>query len=567
MSGEATGGVARGADAGRKPFMERVLDGVERVGNKVPHPVLMFLYLVIGVIVLSQILALAGVSVTDTVIEPVPYEVTPNYYEDTTEVQRTVPPQGNEYTNVRWVTRQETTPINGLLTISGIRYIFTSFVANFQNFGVVAVVFIAMMGAGLAEGAGLMDALIRKLVAAAPEWAITFLLIFVGGLSSVASDAGYLILIPLAAAAFLSLRRNPIAGLGAGFAGVAAAFMANLIVQPTDALITEIANEAIGGTGGQAITVVNNFYFSAVSLVFLCLVATVITTRIVEPHLSSHDAATGPEPALAVQGGSGEPEQSAPDVQAAEARGLRFALFGFLGVLAIVLIATLPPGAPLRDPETGDIIGATPFMDSLLFVIALFFLVAGYAYGKGAGTITSADDAIAAITKTFSSLGGLIFMLLMVAQFIAYFNYSNMPKVAAVALADLLERAAIPALPLLVGFILVIVLLDLIIPGALPKWAIFAPVFIPIFLRLGIGPQTLLAAYRVGDSPANTLTPLMVYFPFIVTVAQRYRKDAGVGTIISLMLPYALLMLVAWIVLFVVWFAVGIPLGPGYAVR
>jgi aminobenzoyl-glutamate transport protein len=158
-------------------------------------------------------------------------------------------------------------------------------------------------------------------------------------------------------------------------------------------------------------------------------------------------------------------------------------------------------------------------------------------------------------------------MFLMISQFLAYFNYSNLPRVIAIALADLLERAAVPALPLLIGFILVIVLLDFVLPGVIPKWAIFAPVFIPIFVRLGVGPETVLAAYRIGDSPVNTLTPLMVYFPFIVTVAQRYRKDAGVGTIVAIMLPYAVIMLVAWIVLFVIWYALNIPLGPGYYPR
>lgn len=215
---------------------------------------------------------------------------------------------------------------------------------------------------------------------------------------------------------------------------------------------------------------------------------------------------------------------------------------------------------------SGAIVGNTPFMDSLLFIIALFFLVSGVCYGIGAGTVKSSDDVIQSITKTFNGLGGLVFMLLMIAQFIAYFNYSNMPRVAAVALADLLERANIAAVPLLVGFIIVILLLDFIIPGVIPKWAIFAPVFIPIFDRLGIAPQTVLAAYRIGDSPVNTLTPLMVYLPFIVTIAQRYRRDAGIGTVVSLMLPYAGIMAVIWILLFVIWYALGIPLGPGYPI-
>ncbi|HEV8194083.1 MAG TPA: AbgT family transporter, partial [Ktedonobacterales bacterium] len=481
MSSDMTAGAAgsrstpTAATGKRRPLSERLLDGIERLGNKVPHPVLMFLYLIIGVIVLSQILAFAGVSVTEQITEPVPYPVQHNYYEDTTQVQSEVPAQGNEYSNVHFEIRQETVPIKGLLTVEGIRFIFTSFVSNFQNFGVVAVTFIAMLGAGAAEGAGLMDALIRKLVAVAPRGLITFLIVLVGGLSSVASDAGYLILIPLAAAAFLSLRRNPLAGLAAGFAGVAAAFMANLIIQPTDAMITEVANEAIALTGGRPITVVNNLYFSAVSLVLLCLVATVITERLIEPRLGAYNAPL----AVSTETGGGEPQGEETPAAAMEGRGLRFALFGFLGVLAVVLLATVLPGAPLRDPETGNIIGNTPFMDSLLFIIALFFLVSGICYGIGAGTVTSGNDVVASVTKTFNSLGGLVFMLLMIAQFIAYFNYSNMPKVVAVALADLLEQASVPALLLLVGFMLVILLLDFIIPGAIPKWAIFAPVFIP----------------------------------------------------------------------------------------
>jgi aminobenzoyl-glutamate transport protein len=326
---------------------------------------------------------------------------------------------------------------------------------------------------------------------------------------------------------------------------------------------------AITLTGGRPISVVNNFYFSAVSLIILCVVATFITERMIEPRLGAYDF-TSPE-ALEVRAaedaGGQQGNGGTGDAAAAEARGLRFALVGVLAVLVIVLLATLPPGAPLRDPQTGDIIGATPFMNSLLFIIVLFFLAAGIGYGFGARTFTSADDVTAAIAKTFSSLGGLVLMLLMIAQFIAYFNYSNMPQVAAVALADLLERAAVPPLLLLIGFILVIFLLTFIIPGIVPKWAIFAPVFIPIFLRLGVGPQTVLAAYRIGDSPPNVLTPLMVYFPFIVTLAQRYRKDSGLGTIISMTLPYALIMLVVWILLFALWFAFGIPLGPGYPVH
>jgi aminobenzoyl-glutamate transport protein len=173
---------------------------------------------------------------------------------------------------------------------------------------------------------------------------------------------------------------------------------------------------------------------------------------------------------------------------------------------------------------------------------------------------------IEAVTKTFAGLSGLIFMLVMISQFIAYFNYTNMPRVAAVEMAGVLERANVGALPLLIGMILVIVVLDFILPGVVPKWAIFAPVFIPIFLRLDVAPQTVLAAYRIGDGPVNVLTPLMVYLPFIVTVAQRYQRDAGLGTVVALMLPYSIGILVVSLVLFALWFVLGIPLGPGFPV-
>jgi len=236
-------------------------------------------------------------------------------------------------------------------------------------------------------------------------------------------------------------------------------------------------------------------------------------------------------------------------------------------VLVVVLLCTLPPGAPLRDPDTGLVIGQTPFMASLLFIIMLCFLIPGIAYGAAIGAYKHANDVIAAVVKTFSGLASLIFMLLMISQFIAYFNYSQIPNVIAVALAEGLGNAGIGAIPLLIGFVLVIVLLDFIIPGTLAKWAIFAPIFVPLFVRLGVPAQTLFAAYRVGDSPINTLTPLMVYFPVIVTFAQRYKKKAGVGTIVALMIPYAAAILIAWLILLLLWFILGIPVGPGYPVR
>jgi aminobenzoyl-glutamate transport protein len=455
----------------------------------------------------------------------------------------------------------ETVAIESLLTVDGIRFIFTSFVTNFANFNVVAVVFVAMIGVGVAEEAGLMAALIRKLVKVAPRWALAFIIILIGGLSSVATDAGYLILIPLGGAAFLSVGRHPLAGIAAAYAGVSAAFAVNALITPLDALLTEVTNEAIAlATPGESISIIANLYFAIFFTIAMAVIMTFVTEKMIEPRLGAYSG-----------GAAGDADEASGDEKAeidpeAEARGLRFALIALMAAVAAILLMTLPPGAPMREPETGDIIGTSPFMDSLIFLITLIFLFAGIGFGLGAGTIKSSTDVINGVVKTFASLAGLVFMLLVISQFIAHFNFTNMPTVIAVALADVLESADIGTLPLLIGMILVIMFLDIFIPGSLPKWAIFAPIFVPLFIRLDVAPQTVLAAYRLGDSPMNVVTPLMVYLPFIVIVAQRYQKNAGLGTIMSLMIPYTAVVAVSWIILFAIWFGLGIPLGPGYPV-
>ena len=546
--------------AAKRTFSDRMLDRIESIGNRVPHPAMIFAGLCVFVIVLSFVLALFGVKVTYEVAEVPPTPVEEIYQGGSSVPEAQVPPES--YQEVEPVIREETTEIESLISVAGIRFIFSSFVSNFANFSVVAVIFVAMMGVGVAEKAGLMAALIRKLVKVAPARAITFIIVLLGVLSSVASDAGYLILIPLGAAAFFSLGRHPLAGLAAAYAGVSAVFAVNVLITPIDSLLTEITNEAIALVpGAEPLSITANLWFAIVSTVFIALVVTVVTERMIEPRLGKYE----PEPGMDTAN-----EADTPDAQVElgdESRGLRFALYGVLASIAIVTLLTVLPDAPLRHPETGDIIGNSPFMDSLIFIITVIFLVAGVCYGRGAGTITSSVQVINAITEIFASLAGLIFMLLLISQFIAYFNFSNMPTVIAVEMADLLERADIGAIWLLILLILVIALLDIIIPGVVPKWAIFAPIFIPLFMRLDVAPQTVLAAYRIGDSPMNVITPLMVYLPFIVVVAQRYKRDAGLGTVISLMLPYTLVVLVVWILFFVAWYALGIPFGPGYPVH
>ncbi|WP_245601891.1 AbgT family transporter [Hamadaea tsunoensis] len=539
----------------KRTFTQRMLDGVERAGNKVPHPVMIFLILIGLIIVLSAILAAFNVRVTYEVAAPAPVVAEQTYdggtYEPGLEAHDVHPPVE---------THVETAKIKSMLTADGIRFIFTSAVQNFTNFGVVGVILVAMIGVGLAEQAGLIGALIRKLVAVAPKWSLTFIIVLLGIVSSIASDAGYLVLIPLGAVAFMSVGRHPLAGLAAAFAAVGATFGVNVLITPIDGIVTEVTNESAALVDPtRTIGLTANLFFGIGSTIFLAFLITFITEKIVEPRLGKF---------------TGKPVAAGPDDVAADApdegnqqRGLRYALWGFLVVFVILLLMTVPSWGILRNPKTGSLVEDSPLMDSLIFLIMLIFLVCGLAYGYGAGTLKGSAAAMSAITKTFAGLGGLIFMLLVIAQFIAYFNYTNMATVAAVKMADWLESANIGPLWLLIGFIIVTLILDIIIPGVIPKWAIFAPIFVPLFLRLGVAPQTVLAAYRVGDSPMNVVTPLMVYLPFIVLLAQKYKKAAGVGTVVSLMIPYTLIVAVGWTLFFVAWYLIGIPLGPGAPVH
>jgi aminobenzoyl-glutamate transport protein len=287
------------------------------------------------------------------------------------------------------------------------------------------------------------------------------------------------------------------------------------------------------------------------------VVLTIVTARLVEGRMGPYDPADAGE----------APEEAEEEDPVAEARGLRYALWATLGVIAVIALLTAIPGAPLRNPETGEVIGDSPLMDSLILIISAIFFAAGLAYGKGTGKVKDSADVLGAITKSWAGLASLLFLFLLIAQFIAYFNFSNMAQVAAVKLGDLLERADIGAVWLLIGFILVTMVVDIVMPAAIAKWAILAPIFIPLLIRLNVTPQTVLAAYRVGDSPLNVITPLMAYFPLIVVFVQRYQRSAGIGTVVSLMLPYVVVLSVAWILFFVAWYLIGIPLGPGSPVH
>ena len=502
-----------------KGAMQRFLDLVERVGNKVPHPVIIFLILIAVVIVLSQLLYMTGASVSYQVINPQTHEI------ETT-----------------------TTAARSLMTASGIRDMYTRLVSNFMGFSAIGLLVVAMVGVGVAEEAGLVNALIRMLVAVSPRWAMTYILAFVGILSSIAADAGYLVLIPLAGTAFISLGRHPLAGLALGFAAVAGAFNVNMLIKPLDAVLTEFTNDAIHMVDPtRSIDLTAGFWFSIASVPLLSIVVALITERVIEPRLGVYQGEGSDE-----GGGS---------LTADESRGLRFAALALVGVLAFFALLSLPESAPLRNPETGAVIGNSPLMNGLIVLIMAVFLATGAAYGYAAGTIKSANDVIAAMTKAVSGLGGTILLFLVISQFIAYFNYSNMPTLMAVKMADALKSAEIGPMWLLIGFIGVVTILNLVFTPAIAKWAIFAPVFVPLFITLDVDPAAVLSAYRVGDSPTNSLTPLNAYFALVVGFAQKYDKNAGIGTIVALMLPYAIWMTIAWTLLFVGWYLLNLPWG------
>jgi aminobenzoyl-glutamate transport protein len=528
-----------------KNAMQKFLDVVEKVGNKVPHPAIIFLILIALVIVLSHVLHLTGAKITlETIVPKTQKADAPNaiYYDTGTAVSYAT------ITEPKYAIEKRQVEAKSLLTGEGIRFIYSSLIPSFMGFTAVGLMIVALVGAGVAEESGLVNALIRKLVLVSPGWALTYILAFVGILSSIAADAGYLVLIPLAGTAYLSIGRHPLAGLALGFAAVAGAFTINMLIKPLDAVLVEFTNDAIRLVDpGKTIGLTSNLWFSIASVVFLTFIVALITERLIEPRLGEFKGE--------------KPVEEGGALTAEEARGLRFAGLALVGVLVLFGLLTIPSGAPLRNPDTDELIGNSPFMNGLIALIMVVFLATGAAYGFGARTMKSATDVIKAIEKALSGMGSLIFLFLIISQFVAYFNYTNMGTLMALSMSDALKTANIGPFWLLIGFIVVVAVIDLLITGAIAKWAIFAPIFVPLLVKLDVAPEAVLAAYRVGDSPINAITPLNAYFALVVGFAQKYDKNAGVGTVVSLMLPYVVILLVLWTILFAVWQILGLPWG------
>ena len=497
-------------------IVNRGLIFIEKVGNKLPDPITLFFYLSVAVIVISAIANLTNLSAVNP-------------------------------------TTKETIEAVSLLTPDGIRKIVTKTVSNFVNFPPLGTVLVAMLGVGVAESTGLISALLRQVVLVAPAKFITPVIVFCGVMSNIASDAGYVVLTPLAALIFLAYKRHPIAGLAAGFAGVSGGFSANLLITSADPLlagITESSAQLINPEYTVNPTV--NYYFMAVSTLLITLVGWYITDKIVEPRLGKYNGKINSE--------------KMENLTNTEQKGLRWAGYSLLAFVGFLLILILPPEGILRDPETLTII-PSPFFQGIVPIIMLGFIIPGIAYGKGAGTIKSDKDIVKGMSQAMSIMGYYIALSFFAAQFVAYFNWTNLGIILAINGANFLKATGFTGLPLLISFIIVSGLINLFFASASSKWTMIAPIFVPMLMLVGYSPEFTQMAYRIGDSTTNIITPLMGYFPIIVAFAQRYDKNTGMGTLIATMLPYSLAFLLSWSALFIFWFIFGIPIGPGATIR
>lgn len=491
---------------------------IERVGNKLPHPVVLFIGLTVFVIILSQILASLGVSVT--------------YFDAAQDADITV-------------------KAVSLMNREGLNHIFNSAVGNFTGFAPLGSVLVTMLGVGVAEWTGLVAATMKKLLANVPVSLLSVAVVFAGILSNIASDVGYVVIVPLGAMIFAAAGRHPIAGLAAAFSGVSAGFSANLFPGPLDALMVGIANETLLSAGiDYQMTVTANWYFLIASTILLTIVGALITDRIIEPRLGKYTGSYQP---------NDEP------LTALEIRGLRNALIVFAVYIGIMSFAMFGPNAIFKtfDEAVGGPSLNYFLQDGLLFALFLLFTLPGLAFGVTIGKIETSNDFVEGMVESMRTMGGYIVLTFFASQLINYFNYSNMGMILAKNGADFLESIRLTGLPVLIAFILLTAMINLFIGSASAKWTLLSPIFSPMFYELQIAPEATLIAYRIADSATNIISPLMSYFAMILVFMKRYDKDSGIGTLISIMVVYSGIFLVTWILLFAVWYLLGLPLGPG----
>ena len=492
-------------------IFNKSLDLIEYVGNKLPHPATLFAILAFIVALLS----LLGDLLQWSAIHPA---------------------------------NKSIIKVQNLLNNDGLRWIYTNVTFNFVNFPPLGYVLAVMIGIGVAEGSGLFTALIRALVLSAPKRLITFSLVFTGVLSHIASEAGYVILIPLGAMLFHALGRHPMAGLAAAFCGVSGGFGANFLIGSVDPILAGLSQSAAQILDPNIkINAAVNFYFMFVSAIMITLLGTFITEKIVEPRLKTY---------------SGNVERvNVETISHEEKKGLKWAGISALIIIALLILSIVPENGILRNPETKEILHS-PFFDGIITGILLFFFIPGLAYGIAVKSIRNDKDLMKHIIKSMSTMATYIVLVFFAAQFVYFFKYSNLGLILAIEGAEFLKSIELTGISLIVAFVLLSAFINMFMGSASAKWAIMAPVFVPMFMLLGYHPALTQAAFRIGDSVTNLITPMMSYFALIVAFAQKYDEKYGIGTIISTMLPYTILFTIFWILLLIIWMLVGLPVGP-----
>jgi len=490
----------------------RLLDLVERAGNKLPHPATLFGLFAAGVVLGSGIL------------------------------------EGFHYVAVHPSTGEEIRAVS-LLNGEGIRRIMTTMVTNFTGFAPLGTVLVAMLGVGVAEGSGLISAVLRAMVLSAPRRLITLVVVFAGVLSNAASEAGYVILIPLAAIIFLAVGRHPLAGLAAAFAGVSGGYSANLVLGTVDPLLSGITQEVARIIDpGYTVNPAANYYFMMASVALITFLGTWVTEKIVEPRLGRY---------------AGEDKKEKMDsLSTVEKKGLLWAALSVAAMTTVILTGLLPENGVLRDPASGDILHS-PFLKGIVTVIFVAFPVPGVVYGMVTRSIRNDSDVIHSMGESMKTLGVYIVLVFFAAQFVAYFSWTNVGLITAIQGAEFLRSIGLTGIPLIVAFVFVSGAMNMFMGSASAKWAIMAPIFVPMFMLLNYTPELTQAAYRIGDSCTNLITPMMSYFALIVAFTERYRQDAGIGTLVALMTPYSVIFIVGWTLFLIAWMLLGLPVGPG----
>lgn len=491
----------------------RFLNIVERVGNKLPDPAIIFLFALMIIWVLSWILS--GVDLT--AVDP-----------------RT----------------GETLIINNQLTGSALANFLTTMVATFTGFAPLGVVLVAMMGVGVAEHSGYINTGIKLMLKRTPKALLTPTIILVAIVSHTATDAGYVLVIPLAGVIYFAMGRHPLAGIAAAFAGVSGGFSANFIPSGIDPLLqsfTQSAAQII--QPDMAVNPLNNWFFTSVSSVFIILVGWYITDKIIEPRLKATEI-----------DGETDDLPSFDEISRTEKRSFLIATVVMLAGLALLALVSMPDDSAMRFE--GSLTNfRSPLMQSIVPLIFLLFWIPGAIYGFTAGTFKSTKDMINAMTKAMNGMAYYLVMIFFCALFVRAFAQSNLGALLAIEGAEVLKMLALPSGVTIVGIILLTAFVNLFVGSASGKWALLAPIFVPMLMQLGISPDLTQAAYRVGDSSSNIITPLMPYFPLVVVYCQRYVKDTGIGTLIAMMLPFSIAFLIGWSIFLLGYWALGIPLG------